>query len=220
MLQRHEQLEMEVLDLLNSHRLLGPLIFGGGTMLRLCHELPRASVDLDFWVGERIDEAAFLAKLQTVLGTRYEVTDATIKHFSILCEVRHADYPRRLKLEIRRELHEVETEQRIAYSHSSTRQVLVRVHTLAQTVRNKLAAALDRRDIRDCFDLEFLVQRGQPLQGTAEQLKQLRELATGFSPRDFKVTLGSLLDADRRQYYAEHGFEILLRTIDQQLSKD
>ncbi len=48
---QHEQFELEVLDRLNSGRLLTNLIFGGGTMLRLCHGLDRYSVDLDFWVA-------------------------------------------------------------------------------------------------------------------------------------------------------------------------
>ena len=46
---RHEVSEIEVLDKLNSAKLLDPLVFGGDTMLRLCHELNRYSVDLDFW---------------------------------------------------------------------------------------------------------------------------------------------------------------------------
>ena len=45
----HEKFEIEVLDKMNSLKKLEPLVFGGGTMLRLCHELNRYSVDLDFW---------------------------------------------------------------------------------------------------------------------------------------------------------------------------
>ncbi|MDH3259067.1 MAG: nucleotidyl transferase AbiEii/AbiGii toxin family protein, partial [Deltaproteobacteria bacterium] len=40
---------MEVLEKLKNTGLLEPLVFGGGTMLRLCHELKRYSADLDFW---------------------------------------------------------------------------------------------------------------------------------------------------------------------------
>ena len=45
---QHEVFQIEVLDKMNSAKLLEPLVFGGGTMLRLCHELNRYSVDLDF----------------------------------------------------------------------------------------------------------------------------------------------------------------------------
>lgn len=53
--QQHEVFEIEVLDKLRRRRLLEPLVFEDGTMLRLCHELGRYSVDLDFWfiTGEK-----------------------------------------------------------------------------------------------------------------------------------------------------------------------
>ena len=35
---QHEAFEIEVLDRMNSAKVLEPLVFGGGTMLRLCHE--------------------------------------------------------------------------------------------------------------------------------------------------------------------------------------
>ncbi len=54
-LEKQEQFELEVLDRLNSEKLLGNLVFGGGTMLRLCFGLNRFSVDLDFWVVKGIE---------------------------------------------------------------------------------------------------------------------------------------------------------------------
>ncbi|MCK7512410.1 MAG: nucleotidyl transferase AbiEii/AbiGii toxin family protein [Desulfobacterales bacterium] len=60
---RHEAFEIEVLDKLNSAKLLDPLVFGGGTMLRLCHELNRYSVDLDFWFITKDRAKAFFDKL-------------------------------------------------------------------------------------------------------------------------------------------------------------
>ncbi len=47
---KQEQFELEVLDRLQSGRFLDRLVFGGGTMLRLCFGLDRYSVDLDFWL--------------------------------------------------------------------------------------------------------------------------------------------------------------------------
>jgi len=46
----------------------------------------------------------------------------------------------------------------IAFSRFSTTQVLLRAHTLEQTMRNKVEAFLDRQEIRDCFDIEYLVE--------------------------------------------------------------
>ncbi|NIW13748.1 MAG: hypothetical protein GWN31_07430, partial [Candidatus Thorarchaeota archaeon] len=46
---------MEVLQWLRSKGSLRPLVFGGGTMLRLCHEMPRYSLDMDFWFYKEVD---------------------------------------------------------------------------------------------------------------------------------------------------------------------
>ena len=58
---QHEIFEIEVLDrILKSAKLLDLLVFGGGTMLRLCHELQRYSVDLDFWFIKKTPHEAYL----------------------------------------------------------------------------------------------------------------------------------------------------------------
>jgi len=53
---QHEIFEIEILDKMNSAKVLQSLVFGGGTMLRLCHELNRYSADLDFWFVKRIPQ--------------------------------------------------------------------------------------------------------------------------------------------------------------------
>ena len=58
-LRQHEVFEIEVLEKMNSAKMLEPLVFGGGTMLRLCHELSRYSVDLDFWFVKKISKDAY-----------------------------------------------------------------------------------------------------------------------------------------------------------------
>ncbi|TFB08518.1 hypothetical protein E3V08_03600 [Candidatus Atribacteria bacterium MT.SAG.1] len=52
---RQEIFEIEVLTWLKNRGFLRNMIFGGGTMLRLCYNLKRYSVDLDFWTY-RIDK--------------------------------------------------------------------------------------------------------------------------------------------------------------------
>ncbi|MBN1481235.1 hypothetical protein EH223_02515 [candidate division KSB1 bacterium] len=103
-LERHEIFEIEVLEKLKKSGLLEPLVFGGGTMLRLCHELPRYSVDLDFWFIKTVEEDAHFSRLCQALAEHYEITDAATKYHTLLCEIRSPHYPRRLKIEIRREL--------------------------------------------------------------------------------------------------------------------
>ncbi|MFZ0135285.1 MAG: nucleotidyl transferase AbiEii/AbiGii toxin family protein [Desulfobacterales bacterium] len=206
--------EIDVLDKLNSARLLVPLVFGGGTMLRLCHELNRYSVDLDFWFVKKSAQPAFFERMQTVLADDCEITDAYIKHFTMRAEVRSGTYPKRLKIEIRREQKASDFQTKVAFSFFSTRQVLLRAHTLDQTMKNKIDALLDRGEIRDCFDIEFMLRRGNRLPDLpALEIESLMEKATGFRDRDFKVTLGSIVNSETRSYYVQNRFGYLVEKL-------
>ncbi len=218
-LRKHEMFEMEVLDRLNSLRLLGPLIFGGGTMLRVCWGLKRYSIDLDFWSLEPMDVRDYFRKMKMGLSRDFEITDSKNKHYSLLIEVRSPNYPNRLKIEIRKETKAWDFEQRIAYSPYSTRQVALKVHTLKQTLENKIAAAVDRKEIRDFFDIEFLLRQGLSLPDDKDVLQKLDRIARSFKKRDYKVSLGSLLEKDLRDYYVRNGFDFLLAKINEALVK-
>ncbi len=207
---KHEEFEIEVLEKMNSAKLLEPLVFGGGSMLRLCHELNRYSVDLDFWFVKKISPHEFYDKILRAIVKDYEITDSQMKHYTLLFELRSALYPKRLKIEIRRERKDCDYEKKIAFSTFSTKQVVLNAHTLDQTMKNKIAAFLDRGEIRDCFDIEFLLRRGVELPVLADkQSIKFREKLAGFKDRDFKVKLGSILENDIRNYYNVHRFSYL-----------
>ena len=211
---RHEVFEIEVIDKLNSVKLLDPLVFGGGTMLRLCHELNRYSVDLDFWFVRKAPQKTFFDKLVKTLEQDYEITDAQIKHFTLLVEVRTNKYSKRLKVEIRREQKECDYQTKIAFSRFSTKQVLLKVHSLEQTLKNKIEALLDRGEIRDCFDIEFMLRRGIALpELSGNQFDDLRKKAAGFKDKDFKVKLGSIVDSNTRVYYVQNLFSYLTERL-------
>ena len=217
---QHEVFEIEVLDKMNSAKLLEPLVFGGGTMLRLCHELNRYSVDLDFWFIKKTLQKKYFDILQKVFEKDYEITDAQIKHYTLLFELRSAQYPKRLKIEIRRELKKCDYQKMIAFSKSSSRQVLVTVHTLEQSMKNKIQAFLDRGEIRDCFDIEFLIRRGiyLPVSSDREVTKLQKKIAR-FKDIDFRVKLGSILEKDIREYYVENKFSFLEEKLAEMISK-
>jgi hypothetical protein len=221
-LKQHEIFEMEVLEKMNSMKALEPLVFGGGSMLRLCHELNRYSVDLDFWVVKRITQNDYFEKLQQLLKKDYELTDAQIKHYTILLELRSASYPRRLKIEIRREIKDWDFQEKIAFSKFSTKQVVLKAHTLEQTMKNKIAAFLERGEIRDSFDIEFLLRRGIELPVfNKKQIDRLQKKLAGLKERDFKVKLGAILENDIRKYYFTHRFGYLEEILsDSRLKKD
>ena len=212
-LKKHEQFELAVLDKLNSGRFLNNFVFAGGTMLRLCHGLDRYSVDLDFWTVGKIDSSAVFNKLKNYLSGVYKLKDAKNKHFTMVFELKAADYPRALKVEIRKELKKLKTEKSIAYSAHSNTQVLLNTLPLSAMMQAKVEAFIDRREIRDIYDIEFMFKRGIKLQADAEILGKLLKGIEKFSPTDYSVKLGSLLEPDKRKYYRAENFKILTQHI-------
>ena len=96
------------------------------------------------------------------------------------------------------------------FSRSSTKQVLVNAHTLSQSMQNKIQAFLDRGEIRDCFDIEFLIRRGVALPLTSAGLiPELQKKIARFKDVDFRVKLESILEKDIRDYYVENHFSFL-----------
>ncbi|HUU41633.1 MAG TPA: nucleotidyl transferase AbiEii/AbiGii toxin family protein [Desulfatiglandales bacterium] len=219
-LRQHEIFEIEVLDNMKSAKIIEHLVFGGGSMLRLCHGLNRYSVDLDFWFIKSVSQNTYFDKIRKSFEKNYEITDAQIKHYTLLFELRSTNYPRRLKIEIRREMKDCDYQEKIAFSHFSTRQVLLKCHTLEQTMKNKIAAFIDRGEIRDCFDIEFLLRRGVELPAQAgKQLTEVQKKLASLGDIDFKVKLGSILESDIRDYYIANRFGYLEEKLASMLSR-
>ncbi len=219
---QQEIFEIEVLTWLKNKGFLRNMIFGGGTMLRLCYNLRRYSVDLDFWTYrvDRIDQ--FFINLKDSLKIDYDLTDVQNKYYALLFEIKKAPYPRKLKIEIRKDAEEKDFQEKIAYSPYSNQQVLLKSFTLEQMMKNKigalLGALLDRKEIRDVFDVEFLTRKGINIAANYEELKKIRKIIKGFEKRDYYVTLSSLLADDIREYYKKDNFTYLLGIIDERLS--
>ena len=201
---------MEVLQWLRSKGLLSPLVFGGGTMLRLCHEMPRYSIDMDFWFYKKVAYKSFYHQLENLISHEYDVTDMQNKFYSILVEIRKRAGTLKLKIEIRKSLAAGgTTEEKIAFSPHFATQVLVRGFTLNQMFKSKVSALLDRVEIRDAFDLEFLARRGVDLDLSQQDKKKIIETLSGFTKRDFSVKLGSVLLSEARDYYNQKRFTYL-----------
>jgi hypothetical protein len=223
-LEQHERLEIETLDLLRRERLLDPLVLGGGTMMRLCHSLPRFSVDLDWYVvgGDSDFGPRFRRMAQAVERFGGDVTDCQEKRRTWLIEFRHALSPRRLKIEIRKDpVRAASCEPGIAFSRSApTLQVQLTVCTLAQMWRNKVEALLDRGLFRDAYDLEFLLRRGAGSPATlgVSTCDRMLEVIGAFRPRDIRAQLGAVLPPDERRRVATAGFSLLEGALRQVLS--
>jgi len=215
---QQEIFEIEVLTWFKNKGFLRNMIFGGGTMLRLCYNLKRYSVDLDFWTYriDKIDE--FFINLREAYKIDYDLTDAQNKYYTLLFEIKKAPYHRKLKIEIRKENKESDFQETIAYSPYSNQQVLLKSFALKQMMKNKMGDLLERKEIRDVFDIEFLTRKGINISANYEGLKKIKEIIKGFKKRDYYVTLGSLLADEIREYYKKGKFTYLLGVIDERLS--
>ncbi|MBN1363206.1 MAG: nucleotidyl transferase AbiEii/AbiGii toxin family protein [Syntrophaceae bacterium] len=212
-LTRHEKFEIEMLDRLNSGKFLRQLVFVGGTMLRLCYGLNRFSVDLDFWIVEELDERKLFGDMKRYLAGLYTLKDAANKFHTLLFEAKSDEYPNSLKIEIRKNIEKIHTEQAIAYSTYSDTQVFVTVPALEDVLERKIKAFLDRKEVRDVFDMEFLLKRGIRLNVPRADLERLLNDIEALSRRDYTQKLGSLLEEEDRKYYTKENFKILKLAI-------
>ena len=218
-LQNLELLEIEVLELLNSIKALDSIYFGGGTMLRLCHNLNRYSTDLDFWLDTKIDSNIFYSSVKKTLSDNYQLTDSANKKFTLLFELKSPSVNRSLKIEIRKEQQNFEWERKIAFSKFSNKQVLVKGLTLKQMMLNKIEALLSRKIIRDCFDIEFLLMRGVSLPTDKDKLQKVLAIINNFKEQDYKVALGSILDEKERKFYLANRFLFFKEELTKKLNE-
>lgn len=161
-----------------------------------------------------IDWIKYARSLEERLSRDYQIVDAANKRFSLVVELKSASYPRALKIEIRKEVKAVKTETSIAYSPHANIQVMLKTVALEDMMKSKLAAFLDRREIRDAYDLEFLIKRGVTLPADAKIAGQLLAGLEKLGKKDFSVKLGALLPTDLREYYRENGFRILTSKLE------
>ena len=215
---KQERFELEVLDRLNSQKILNNLVLGGGTMLRLCYGLNRFSLDLDFWVIKKLDQNKLYRELKEYLSQFYSLTDYANKFYTLIFEIKSRDYPRRLKIEIRKEMKKIKTAQAIAYSPYANTQVLMKVVSLEDMMRSKIEDFLKRKEIRDVFDMEFLLKKGVALNAPLKTLKQLLQEITSLGVKDYRVKLGSILEEPQRKYYLRENFKILKSAIQEKLA--
>ncbi len=208
-----EKFEIEVLEYLSSGKFLDKLVFVGGTMLRLCYGLNRFSNDLDFWVIGKMDFNKLFKKLKEHLEKKYTVKDAMNKFFTILFEISSPFSSRNIKIEIRKEIKKIKYEKTIAFSKYSNIQVLLNTLSLEDTLKFKIESFIDRKEIRDCFDIEFLCKSGVELKVDKKLAQSLLKTINQLSTRDYKVKLGAIIEKRERDYYIKKNFEFLKNVL-------
>lgn len=216
-LQDLEKFEIESLRILNQIKMLDKLYFGGGTMLRLCHRLNRYSTDLNFWIKSNENSDSCFQKIYQAFSAGFAIKDAENKTKTLIFEISSRESVRNLVIEIRKNQSDFSWERRIAFSSFAKIQVPVRALTLEQMMKNKVNAFLSRKLIRDCFDIEFLLFRGVALNVEKEKMVEMDKIIGNFKERDFKVSLGSLLEVKDRTLHVENRFQFLQEEIRKQI---
>jgi predicted nucleotidyltransferase component of viral defense system len=218
-LKKQEGFELEVLDKLNSKKLLNNLVFSGGTMLRLCYGLDRYSVDLDFWVIRDFDFRNLYEEIKKILSEFYNIIDSANKFYTLLFEIKSPDYPRSLKIEIRKEPKKIKVETNIAYSSHYNMQVMVKCVSLQDMMNAKILAFSNRKEIRDVYDIEFLYRKGITIKAEKAVLENLLKGIERLSKNDYSVKLGSLLEIEQRKYYKTKNFNLLKMHLKERLAQ-
>ena len=106
----------------------------------------------------------------------------------------------------------------IAFSIHAHSQVMLNTIPLDKMMKNKIRSFLDRKEIRDIFDIEFLYRRGIKLPEDSKILKQMQVGIQKLTIADYKVKLGSIISPEFREYYNISKFEFLEQVLKEQLS--
>lgn len=181
-------------------------------MLRLCYGLNRFSVDLDFWLNSELKIEILYKKLVKCLSV-YNIIDAKDKFYTLIFEIRDSRFPRSLKIEIRKNKKTLSIERSIAYSKHSNTQVMINTISLRDMAAAKIEDLLSRKEIRDAFDLEFLIKKGVILDISEKTRREVTNIIKNFNKNDYKIKLGSILETPDRKYYISENFKILLMAL-------
>ena len=184
-----ELLHYDILHCLDRHRLLDPLVFQGGTCLRLIHGAPRFSEDLDFVGGTDFtpdDLQNLKACIEQDIGRRYGLEvivkpphalkeepdnrDVRVEKWqiSVITARRRPDIPRqRIKLEVAAIpawTREVQALRRnYDFLPDGFEDILVPTESLEEIMADKLVSLINCRRFvryRDIWDLRWLAQQG------------------------------------------------------------
>ncbi len=213
-----EQFELEVLDRLNTKKLLSSLAFTEGTMLRLCFGLNRFSADLVFWEVKENYSKDFFNKVKSSLSDFFKFEEYIYKPSEFFFQIKSYKYPLNLKLKIQKQTKKIKTENIIAYSKHSNAQVFLKVVPLEEVMRAKIASFLEKGQIWECFDMEFLLKKGTPFNTSPAQLKKITKIIDSFSKKDYLTKFASLLEKEEVDYYVKENFRILKFAINEGLN--
>lgn len=155
--EKHKSVMVRILKDIYSDTLLGKMLgFKGGTMAYLFYELPRESVDLDFDLLDKNNEAQVFNKIKSLLEKHGKLLECIVKKNTLFYLLDYGYTERKLKIEITRK----KTETNFVVMNYLGISMLVM--NRSAMVAGKLLALATRVKFanRDVFDTWFFLKNG------------------------------------------------------------
>lgn len=194
-----EHFQMYLLELLFSSIFSKDLVFKGGTALRLAYKSFRFSEDLDFSLLKPVAFKDFELVIKKIVN---RVLDSKIKEVydkkhtlfaKIMFAVNFKPISIGVKIEINKEIKQVEHELHLLTSSFNNIEVIGNVFSLNQILKDKLVLIDKRHEPRDLFDAWYVSQKiGIPFKIAKSQKyskKELMDSLNPFIPISLKKTL-------------------------------
>ncbi|MDZ7696987.1 MAG: nucleotidyl transferase AbiEii/AbiGii toxin family protein [Deltaproteobacteria bacterium] len=221
--QYRENVIIEIVQALAKSPAGSRIAFKGGTALKLFYDLPRYSEDIDYDALQGVSSEELIGTIKSLcIKKGWEMTDAAVKHYTVLVELRFKGPDRNFHIKIEISTREKELRTAILFLRG------VPVVTLEPCfmMTEKLFTFLDRGAGRDIFDVWFILSRAYPLdeamiKGTfADRSQFFQSLLDAVRKADEKKILrdtGKLLSADHRNWIKTSFLSDLERLIKRQI---
>lgn len=208
-----EYWEMFVLNELYGSSLADALIFKGGTALRLIHNSPRFSEDLDFSLLKKMDFEKFKDIIETAAASQPELSVKQIyskkNTYFALIKFKQDYLSQTLSIKVEVSKRKLPTQKNkifellAASSPASNLKPLIRVFTLKQMFKDKLMALNTRKKARDLFDFWFIGQLLKQKLPTPPKIKlierEIKQELHRLLPKNYYLIIPDLIKYAKNQ---------------------
>lgn len=194
--QYRESIIIEAVQALAKSRVGSQIAFKGGTALKLFYDLPRYSEDIDYDILPGTSAKDLLDIMRRLFKKKkWEITDETVKYYTILLELRFAGPERNFRLKIEISTREKELDTTIL----SLRGVPVLALEPSFLMTEKLLTFIDRQAGRDIFDAWFILKNAYPLN------ESMIKKAFGDQLNFYQTILAKIEKADPKKIFRDTG---------------
>ena len=194
--QYRESIIIEAVQALAKSRVGSQIAFKGGTALKLFYDLPRYSEDIDYDILPGTSAKDLLDIMRRLFKKKkWEITDETVKYYTIFLELRFAGPERNFRLKIEISTREKELDTTIL----SLRGVPVLTLEPSFLMTEKLLTFIDRQAGRDIFDAWFILQNAYPLN------ESMIKKAFGDQLNFYQTILAKIEKADPKKIFRDTG---------------